>query len=203
MNKPSIILRPAVATFDEGLMCAHFANEASEGFMQVLYGRCYPEIMAKAFLQPGHDMSYQNVTFAVYDDDIVGMILAYTEAQHRASSIEPQRQAAGPWRLRMRMIELFMGPLMRLNDSIESGDYYLHFIAVDQAKRVGGIGTVLLEEFERQARASGSSRLSLDVSTKNEVAQRFYKNRGWAVDFAWPNRWFMPSVSLRMTKRLE
>ncbi len=44
------------------------------------------------------------------------------------------------------------------------------------------IGSVLMDSFEDQARASGSTRLCLDVSTKNEVACRFYERRGWNVE---------------------
>lgn len=170
--------------------------------MQVMFGRRYREICATAFLQTGHDTSYQNVTFAECDGSVVGMILAYTEAQHRLSSMDPQRQAAGKIRLRMRMLELFMGPLMRLNDSMEPGDYYLQFIAVDETKRVGGVGSILLNELERQARESGSTRLSLDVSTSNDIARCFYEKRGWSCEFEWPRVWFMPSLSVRMIKPL-
>ncbi|QDG75828.1 N-acetyltransferase [Labrenzia sp. PHM005] len=202
MNQPSVTLRAANPTFDDGLACAHYANEASEGFMQVMFGRRYEEIIANAFLQPDHDSSYQNVTFAECDNTIVGMILAYTEAQHRRSSREPQRKAAGRLRLRMRIVEVLLAPLMRLNDSIEEGDFYLHFVAVDRERRAAGIGSVLLDAFEDQARASGSTRLSLDVSVRNEVARRFYEHRGWNVESEWPNSWFMPSLSVRMARPL-
>ncbi len=102
----------------------------------------------------------------------------------------------------MRIVEVVLAPLMRLNDSIEEGDFYLHFIAVDKAIRVGGVGSVLMDDFEEQARASGSTRLSLDVSTKNVVARRFYEGRGWVVEWEWPKIWFMPSLFVRMTKPL-
>ncbi len=170
--------------------------------MEVMFGARYEAVIANAFLEPDHDTSYQNVTFAEADGEIVGMILAYTEAQHRRSSMDPQRRAAGRLRLRLRMVELFMGPLMHLNDSMEEGDYYLQFIAVDQEKRVGGVGTALLDEFEAQARAKDSTRLSLDVSTSNNVAREFYRNRGWEDEFEWPDIWFMPSLSVRMFKPL-
>ena len=170
--------------------------------MRVMFGRHFEDIIATAFMQPNHDTSYQNVTFAERDTDIVGMILAYTEAQHRRSSRQPQRKAAGRLRLRMRVVEVVLAPLMRLNDSIEVGDFYLQFIAVDQEIREGGVGSVLMDALEEQAHASGSTRLSLDVSTGNEVARRFYERRGWSVGWEWPKIWFMPSLSVRMTKPL-
>lgn len=171
--------------------------------MRVFLGRRYREIIAKAFLEPDHDSSYQHVTFAESDNTAVGMILAYTETQHRCSSVAPLRKAAGKLRLRMRFSEFFLAPVMRLNDSMEEGDYYLHFIAVDQKRRVGGVGSLLMGELERQAHAAGSKRLSLDVSPGNHVARRFYENRGWRTDFEWPRSRFVPSLSLRMSKQLS
>ena len=44
--------------------------------MRVMFGRRFEDIIATAFMQPDHDTSYQNVTFAERDTDIVGMILA-------------------------------------------------------------------------------------------------------------------------------
>ena len=203
MSDHTLVFRPANRSFEDGLEFAKYANEASEGFMQTLFGRQYRQIIANAFLEPDHDTSYQNVTFAETDDAIVGMILAYTEAQHRRSSIEPQRKAAGKLRLRMRFVELMLAPVMHLSDSMEEGDYYLQFIAVDQNRRVDGVGTSLMDELERQARAKGCTRLSLDVSVSNLVARRFYENRGWCTDFEWPKNRFMPTLSVRMIKHLD
>ncbi len=202
MDQHSMALRAANPTFEDGLVCARYADEASEGFMRLMFGRRFAGIIATAFTQPGHDLSYQNVTFAERDNVIVGMILAYTAEQHRGSSFQPLKQAAGRLRLRMRILLILFGPLMRLNDSIADGDFYLQFIAVEKAVRVDGVGSALMDSLEEQARASGSTRLCLDVSTKNEVARPFYERRGWNVEAEWPKLWFMPSLSVRMTKPL-
>ena len=202
MNRHSVTLRAANPTFGDGLACARYANESSEGFMRVMFGRRFEEIIATAFLQPDHDTSYENVTFAECDNTIVGMFLAYTEAQHRCSTRQPLRNAAGGLRLRMRTMELLLVPLMRLNDSIEEGEFYLQFIAVDEAVRVSGVGSVLMNALEEQARASGSTRLALDVSISNKMARRFYERRGWVPEWEWTKVWFMPSLSVRMTKSL-
>ncbi len=102
----------------------------------------------------------------------------------------------------MRIALILFAPLMRINDSITDGDFYLQSIAVDKALRVAGVGSILLDSFEEQARANGSTRLSLDVSPDNEVARRFYERRGWNVESEWPKLWFIPSLSVRMTKLL-
>ena len=60
-----------------------------------------------------------------------------------------------------------------------------------------------MDSFEERARASGSTRLSLDVSAKNEGARRFYERRGWNVESQWPKRWAIPGLKFyRMTKGL-
>ncbi|TMR62273.1 hypothetical protein, partial [Streptococcus pseudopneumoniae] len=82
MDRHSIVLRAANPTFDEGLAFARYADEAAEGFFRFMLGRRAGEIIATAFAQPDHDLSYQNVTFAERDNVIVGMVLGYTAEQH-------------------------------------------------------------------------------------------------------------------------
>ncbi len=98
---------------------------------------------------------------------------------------------------------MLFAPLMRIIDSIADGDFYLQAIAVDEELHGAGVGSVLMDSFEERARASGSTRLSLDVSAKNEGARRLYERRGWTVESQWPKR--LPVAGLkfyRMTKRL-
>ena len=98
---------------------------------------------------------------------------------------------------------MLFAPLMRVTDSIADGDFYLQFIAVDEAVRGDGVGSLLMDGFEERARASGSTRLSLDVSAQNENARNFYERRGWTIESQWPKR--LPLAGLRfyrMTKGL-
>ncbi len=88
-NAHPISLRAATPSFDEGLAFARYADEVAEGFFGTMLGRRWEEIVATAYAQPDHDLSYQNVTFAERDNKIVGMTLAYTAEQHRHSSRQP------------------------------------------------------------------------------------------------------------------
>ncbi len=203
MDRHSIVLRAANPTLDEGLAFARYVDEAAEGFFRFMLGRRAAYIIATAFAQPDHDLSYQYVTFAERDNVIVGMFLGYTAEQHRRSSRQPLNQAAGRRNIRMRIVMILFAPLMRITDSIADGDFYLQFIAVDKALRGDGVGSVLMDSFEERARASGSTRLSLDVSAKNEEAHRFYERRGWTVESQWPKRLPIPGLRFyRMTKTL-
>jgi len=168
-----------------------------------MLGHHAEQIVATAFIEPDHDLSYQNVTFAKRDKVIVGMISGCTAEQHRRSSREPLKAAAGRRNLRMRILLVMFAPLMRIIDSIGDNDFYLQAVAVDKGLRGNAIGSVLMDSFEERARASGSTRLSLDVSAKNEGARRFYERRGMAVASQWPKRLPIPGLRFyRMTKAL-
>ena len=182
MDRHSINLRVANPTLEEGLAFAHYVDEAAEGFFRFMLGPRAEHIIANAFTQPDHDLSYQYVSFAEHDNAIVGMFLGYTVEQHRRSSRQSLKLAAGKRNIRMRVVTILFAPLMRITDSIADGDFYLQFVAVDKALRGGGVGSVLMDSFEERARESGSTAISLDVSASNEEAIRFYKRRGMAIE---------------------
>ena len=203
MDRHSINLRAANPTLDDGLAFARYLDEAAEGFFRFMLGHRAGQIIATAFAQPDHDLSYQNVTFAERDNVIVGMVSGYTAEQHHRSSRQSLKEAAGRSNLRMRIVLTLFAPLIRIVDSIEDGDFYLQAIAVLEELRGDGVGSVLMDSFEERARASGSTRLSLDVSAKNEGACRFYERRGMAVTSQWPERLPIPGLRFyRMTKTL-
>ncbi len=203
MDRHSTTLRASKPTPEEGLAFAHYLDEAAEGFFRFMLGRRSGHIIAKAFLQPDHDLSHQYVTFAEHDNRIVGMVSGYTSERHRRSSFEPVKQAAGRCNLRMGIVLILCAPLLRIIDSVTDGDFYLQAIAVDKEVRGDGVGARLMDAIEEQARESGSTRLSLDVSAKNERARRFYERRGMAVESQWPKRVPIPGLKLyRMTKTL-
>ncbi len=204
MDRNSITFRPANPTEDDGLAFARYLDEAAEGFFRFMLGRRAKHIIAAAFARPDHDLSYQNVTFAERDNVIVGMVSGYTAEQHRRSSRQPLKQAAGQWNLRMRIVLVLFAPLMRIIDSISDVDFYLQAIAIDKELRGDGVGSVLMDFFEERARASGSARLSLDVSAKNKGARRFYERRGMIVESQWPKRLKIPALKFyRMTRMIS
>ena len=98
---------------------------------------------------------------------------------------------------------LLFAPLMRIIDSIADDDFYLQAIAVDRELRSDGIGSLLMDFFEKRARTSDATRLSLDVSAKNESARRFYQRRGMTIESQWPKRLPIPAIKFyRMTKMI-
>ena len=202
-NRNSIILRAAKPSFDEGVVFARYADEVAEGFLRFMLGRNVITILATAYMHPNHDYSYQNVTFAERDHVIVGMAAGYTAKQCHHFSDQPLKQAAASSALRMKAVKRLCAPLMRILETIAEEDFYLLSIAVDKELRGEGVGSMLMDAVEDRARASGATRLSLDVSAKNEGARRLYEHRGMAVESQWPKRLVIPGVKLlRMTKTL-
>ncbi|MEW8207076.1 MAG: GNAT family N-acetyltransferase, partial [Candidatus Thiodiazotropha taylori] len=85
---------------------------------------------------------------------------------------------------------------------IPEGDYYIQGIAIDPEFRGRGIGSLLMDDIESRAKADGFSRLSLDVSAKNEGARRLYKRLGMVESSTWPSSKILPTVFIRMSKYL-
>jgi GNAT superfamily N-acetyltransferase len=199
----SIVLRAAEPTLDEGLVFARYLDQAAEGFMRFMLGRRAPRIIAEAYTQPGNDYSFENVVFAEHERSIVGMVAGFTAAEHGRFSDRPLKQAAGVPALRMRAVHLLCAPMLSILTTIPKDSFYLLAMAVDAEIRGCGVGSLLLDAAEEQARRLGSSRLCLDVSVKNEGARRLYERRGMSVTSRWPKNSFLPSLFVRMTKALR
>ena len=168
-----------------------------------MLGRRAETIIATAYIHPDHDLSYQHATFAEHDNAIIGMASGYTAEQHRRSSDEPLRQAAGYRGLRMLCVAMLCAPLLRFLDNLPDGDFYLQAIAVDPRARGGGVGSALINFIEERARSVGSSQLTLDVAVRNEGARKLYRSRGMSDDSKSPNLWLIPrSGVIRMKKTL-
>jgi GNAT superfamily N-acetyltransferase len=198
----SIVLRAAEPTVDEGLVFARYLDEAAEGFMRFMLGRHAPQIIAEAYTQPDNDYSFQNVVFAEHEGSIVGMAAGFTAKDHRRFSDLPLKRAAGFPALRMRAVSILCAPLLRILKSIPDGSFYLLAMAVEEEMRGRGVGSSLFDSVELRARRSGSSRLSLDVSVKNEGARQLYERRGLSVAARWPKLRIVPPLFVRMTKAL-
>lgn len=203
MPNSSTTFRMATPTFEEGRVFAPYLDQAAEGFFHFMLGRRAIDIIATAFTQPNHDLSYQSVTFVEREKIIVGMISGYTAEQHLRSSDRPLKQAAGRYNLRMIVVSTLFSPLFRIIDTIVDGDFYLQAMAVDKELRGKGLGTSMMDYIEDCARVGGSTRLSLDVSASNEGARKLYERRGMTVESQWPKHLAIPGIRFfRMVKAL-
>jgi ribosomal protein S18 acetylase RimI-like enzyme len=198
----SIALRPAEPTIDDGGAYAGYLNEAADGFFRLLLGRKMHRIIGEAFTQPGHDLSYEYVTFATSDGSFVGMASGFTAEQHHQSSDQPLVRAAGTIRaLRMGVVSALGQRVLRFIDTVPEGDFYLEAVAVNDDQRGQGVGWALMDHMEDSARAQGCRRIVLDVAADNDGARRLYERRGMSVEAASPRMLLAPGMSaLRMVK---
>ncbi len=56
---------------------------------------------------------------------------------------------------------------------------FIYHLAVNQAERMRGVGTLLMDEVEARLRAKGCIRCYLFVTPDNPEAMRYYEKRGW------------------------
>lgn len=202
MSTSEIRIRPARPDLDEGRIFARFVNEIAEGGFRIMLGPRFVEILAHAFLQSGHGMSYENTSFAERDGEIVGMVSGYVEGGEHESEEDAVMVAPGN-RLRRRLGVAFLRWRWRMIGYPFTGEFYVEFLIVDAALRGEGIGGVLMDAMEAKAREAGADRLTLDVAAKNTRGQRFYERRGMTRVPAWPKGRFGRRFVLRMTKTLE
>ena len=66
-------------------------------------------------------------------------------------------------------------------DAPAADEFYVEAIAVSESARGLGVGTLLMEEMERRARAAGKTRLRLEVIGQNHGARRLYERLGYRV----------------------
>jgi ribosomal protein S18 acetylase RimI-like enzyme len=200
MGQASPFIRPGSPDPEEGAACARYLDEAAEGFIRFIYGRRYERIIAKAYIQPGNQYSFENVVFAERDGGLVGMALGFSAEQRASFSEDVIREAQGSAAFRIRMVMTIFAPIMRIIESLSAGDYYVLAIAVDRERRGEGIGSRLMDAMVGRARDAGCVRLALDVAAKNEGALRMYERRGMKIESQWPKRLAIPGMRFfRMT----
>lgn len=203
MSQDSIQLRPAKPDYDEGILFARYMDQAADGFFRIMFGKNLETIIASAFHEPGHSLSFEYVTFAELGGELVGMSSAYTGSQLRRFSDKHVERAAGRNAFRLKFMGLLLRPVFRVLDSVAEDDFYLQGLAVDPRMRSKGIGSALLTDVEQRAYRSGSSRLCLDVAHKNKGAQALYARRGMVQSSQWPNTRLLPPLLIRMTMELS
>jgi ribosomal protein S18 acetylase RimI-like enzyme len=198
-----VLLRPAAPTLDEGALFAGYLDRAAEGFFRFMLGRHFRETIAAAYVQPAHDLSFEYITCAELEGEIVGMASAYTAGEHRLSTDRPLKEAPGYPRIRSALVTARPAPILRFLQRVDEGDSYLQAIAVDSGCRGSGVGSTLIAAVEERARAQGSERLCLDVSAGNPRARRLYERLGLSVVEESPALPLLPrSRVFRMAKAL-
>ncbi|MDD5265481.1 MAG: GNAT family N-acetyltransferase [Candidatus Bipolaricaulis sp.] len=203
MNSGSITIHPARPNAEDGLLFAHYADEAAEGSFRILLGRRAHGILAAVFVEPDHDYSYEHVLLAEAGGSVVGMAQGFRAVPGRCLANQPLLRAAGPRGRILRWAAAAGHPLFRIHSTLREGHFYLQFLAVEEGHRGRGIGPALIDAIEKRARADGSLRFAVDVWDRNPRAKHLYAGHGMTAESYWPRRIVIPGFGLvRMTKPL-
>jgi len=202
MSSQALTLRSAASTHEDGVVFARYMNVAADGGFRKMFGPRFEEIVATAFRHPNHDLSYEYALFAELDGAVVGMASAYSAEQYAHFREDILRESAGGSAVRIACILALIAPMWRFLHSYEDGDFYLQFLAVEQAHRGRGIGHALIQATEARGRECGATRFALDVSGRNPDARRLYERHGLQVHGRWPRLKLGPPAVLRMVKPL-
>lgn len=146
---------------------------ASDGVAEYIWSRIHApglsllEIGTQRYARENTNFSYQNCTVAEKDGAVAGMMLAFEMCEPPPEGREAELASE---------VDPILAPYAELEDY---GSLYVSALAVFNEHRGLGIGTRLLQEARRRARALDLDRLSLICFEKNVGAMRLYRRLGF------------------------
>lgn len=180
---PPVTLRPATPADADA--AAPLIRAAGPALFDRLFGP-RPEDAIRffewLFARPGVPFSHQAALLAVREGEVVGLALAMTAVARRRNSwrmlfLLPRRR--GLWAL------LRLAPVVHAFRDASAPPppdcYYLSILAVRAGERGQGIGGLLLEAVDRQAREAGCPAVCLHAELDNAGALRLYARHGYQV----------------------
>jgi len=125
---------------------------------------------------------YGLTTAAFIEGEMVGLLLGFDRWQRKvhgkATLAGYQRHLPRELRDHMRAVSRDLGPAMT---PIPDSAYYIAVLAVVNAHRQRGIGSLLLQDTFARARRRKYRACFLDVAVTNPQARRFYERHGMEV----------------------
>src|SRR5206468_3915976 len=106
----------------------------------------------------GPNFSYQNVTIAERDREVVGMLLGYVLSEPTLADIAALDT---------------LPPVLRPMAALEQrapGTFYINAVAVREGHRGNGIGSKLLYKSRQKALAARTARITVEIFEENEAA---------------------------------
>lgn len=126
-------------------------------------------VLEQYYQQEGNRISYENVMVKEVDGRIIAFMLTY----HGSAAAE----------LDQPFIDLLIAKGVRnpvIDRETKEDEFYLDSIAVDPDYQGLGIGTELLQLFERQAVDRGYGKIMLLVDQDNSSARKLYLKQGYS-----------------------
>jgi ribosomal protein S18 acetylase RimI-like enzyme len=175
-------LRRAQPDASDAQAFAKLYRMATINMMEGYLGPQAYQILARLFLLPNHEHSYDLTTFAIEDGAPAGLLMGYTTEEHermggRTLMLYARYGFFGL--LRGIPMILNMRPLRAVTATMPPNAYCIKGIAVDPAHRRKGIAAQLMQHAEDLARQADCTQMVLDVRTMNEGAIAFYEACGY------------------------
>ncbi|WP_434384266.1 GNAT family N-acetyltransferase [Melittangium boletus] len=130
-------------------------------------------VLEAFFTQRGNRVSHEHVSVLEEDGRVVGFLSAY----HGADIPRLDQPFID------RLLARGQDPSGVVPEA-RADEYYLDSLAVDARYQGRGLGSFLLDAFERKARALGHPKLLLLVDQENTKARRLYERRDYRADGA-------------------
>ena len=125
------------------------------------------EVGARKLQSDNDNFSYRNVSVAIVDNKIAGMLLAYRlPSPHHEEPLDDYPE--------------FIRPLIELEQCVPD-TFYINMLASFPEYRGQGVGSKLMGYATDLARQSDCNTLSLEVFEDNENAVRLYRLLGYSV----------------------
>lgn len=128
-------------------------------------------IMSQFFAQSGNRLSYENAVIAMDEDKPMGLALFY----HGSQTEKLDR----PF---VEHVERVTGKAPHLVKEARDDEFYLDTVVVRGEYRGKGIGTVLLEAFEKESVRRGHEKMAMLVDEENQRARKLYESIGYRQD---------------------
>lgn len=124
-------------------------------------------------------MAYSNVM--IRDDIVVGQIMAYPAEKMQVLNENMLRHVETLYEGPEDELYLLQHQIMNSQEAFE-GEYYIDNLAVMPAFRGQGIGSLLIEHVEEEARSKGYEKLSILAEKNNTKAYALYEKMGFVED---------------------
>ncbi len=177
----NVHIRPAEPTATDAAAFAELANMASHDILADIAGPDVEQALISMFL--GDDTLYRSCQVWVVDvdDEVAGMLCAFTGRQKADLTEETDRQLLarpGARSAAAVRVQNQLQPISEFIDAVPIGAFYVQFVAVQPHARGNGYAGRLMALAEDLARETGSTTLELDVETDNAAALRAYLGQG-------------------------
>lgn len=178
-----VSLRTAVAADRDWAVPLLFASDPAL-FSYIFAAR--PEeaqtILQQAFVYPGHAFSYEYTQVVEVAEQPVGLVIAYPGEVKRTIDDKVHRVMAKILSLRqLPKILVNVADLSRIKQDVPPQDYYILSMSIVPAYRGRGLGSLLIQDAEAQARADGYTSVCLDVTYSNHRAKALFERHGYQV----------------------